>query len=165
MTKSKKQILTGIMSIIFHIFGVDRFLMKQKSEGFATLVKTVLLIAISSFLLKYSSLYYLTTMGIVEKVLLALIYCASAACFILVTINGIKGIINGVKILKMDPEVFNRELSYNAKSNPEVLRYKTLYQVDVTNLKNYNLVVDTDGKTPSEIANIISKEFENWLNK
>ena len=25
----------------------------------------------------------------------------------------------------MDPEVFNRELSYNAKSNPEVLRYKT----------------------------------------
>ena len=72
MTKSKKQILTGIMSIIFHIFGVDRFLMKQKSEGFATLVKTVLLIAISSFLLKYSSLYYLTTMGIVEKVLLAL---------------------------------------------------------------------------------------------
>ena len=52
-----------------------------------------------------------------------------------------------------------------SRHESEVLMYKTLYQVDVTNLNNYNLVVDTDGKTPEEIAKIISSEFENWLNK
>lgn len=45
----------------------------------------------------------------------------------------------------------------------EKIRYNELYGVDITNLNNYNLVVNTDGKTPNEIANEISLAFENWL--
>ena len=52
-----------------------------------------------------------------------------------------------------------------ARHKSESLRYSKLYSVDVTDLNNYNLVVDTDNKTPEEIAEIISLEFENWLNK
>ena len=45
----------------------------------------------------------------------------------------------------------------------EKARYNDLYGVDITNLSNYNLVVNTDGKTPNDIANEISIAFENWL--
>lgn len=45
----------------------------------------------------------------------------------------------------------------------EKVRYSELYSVDITNLTNYNLVVNTDGKTPNEIANEISLAFEYWL--
>ena len=45
----------------------------------------------------------------------------------------------------------------------EKIRYNELYGVDITNLSNYNLVVNTDGKTPNDIANEISIAFENWL--
>ncbi len=55
--------------------------------------------------------------------------------------------------------------SIKSRHESEVLRYKTLYNVDVTDLSNYDLVVDTDNKTPEEIVEIISKEFENWLKK
>ncbi len=53
--------------------------------------------------------------------------------------------------------------SINARHESELSRYKTLYGLDLSNLSNYDLVVDTDGKTPSEIASIICSAFEDWL--
>lgn len=50
-----------------------------------------------------------------------------------------------------------------ARHKSETLRYKTLYGVDLDNYDNYDLVVDTDGKTPEEIVKIICKAFDNWL--
>ena len=46
----------------------------------------------------------------------------------------------------------------------EKLRYKELYNVDITNLNNYNLVVNVDDKTPEQVANEIITAFEVWLN-
>ena len=34
----------------------------------------------------------------------------------------------------------------------EALRYKSFYSVDIMDMNNYDLVVDTNGKTPNEIA-------------
>jgi cytidylate kinase len=53
--------------------------------------------------------------------------------------------------------------SINARHESELLRYKTLYNLDLSDMSNYDLVVDTDGKTPSEIASIICNAFEDWL--
>lgn len=44
----------------------------------------------------------------------------------------------------------------------EVLRYKTLYVVDIQNLKNYNFVIDTSKSTPTEVANAILQAFTTW---
>ncbi len=55
--------------------------------------------------------------------------------------------------------------SIKVRRKSEVLRYTKLYSVDVTDLSNYDLVVNSDDKTPEEIAKIISLEFEKWLNK
>ena len=51
----------------------------------------------------------------------------------------------------------------NARHKSETLRYKTLYGVDLDNYDNYDLVVDTDGKTPEQIVEIICDAFDNWL--
>ncbi len=40
-------------------------------------------------------------------------------------------------------------------------RYKKLYDIDIRNYKNYNLVVDTSERTPPEILDIILTEFKN----
>ncbi len=53
--------------------------------------------------------------------------------------------------------------SINARHESELLRYKTLYNLDLSDLSNYDLVVDTDGKSPTEIAGIICTAFETWL--
>lgn len=55
--------------------------------------------------------------------------------------------------------------SIKARHDSETLRYKTLYGVDLDDYNNYDLVVDTDGKTPEEIVKIICDAFETWLNK
>ncbi|MBO7214194.1 MAG: hypothetical protein J6V66_01720, partial [Clostridia bacterium] len=47
----------------------------------------------------------------------------------------------------------------------EILRYNTLYNVDIMDMNNYDLVVDTNGKTPNEVADYIIKNFENWLKR
>jgi cytidylate kinase len=39
-------------------------------------------------------------------------------------------------------------------------RYKKLYDIDVRDYKNYNLVVDTSERTPEEILAIILAEFK-----
>ncbi len=46
----------------------------------------------------------------------------------------------------------------------ELLRYNSLYGVDISDMSNYDLVVDTSGKSPEEVANIIIENFEIWLN-
>lgn len=140
-SRSKRQNLTGIMSILFHIFGVDRFLMKQNNEGFSQLIKTILLSFLSLFLCVYSRLFYIQKVenewvplnrGISENVLLVLIYFAVIVCLVMILINFIKGIINGIKIIKMDSNLFEKEISYNSKPNPEILRYRN-------NKVSYNL--------------------------
>jgi cytidylate kinase len=40
-------------------------------------------------------------------------------------------------------------------------RYKKLYDIDIRNYKNYNLVIDTSERTPPEILDIILTEFKN----
>lgn len=55
--------------------------------------------------------------------------------------------------------------SIKSRRESESLRYKNLYSVDITDMSNYDLVVNTDNKTPEEIANEICLEFENWLKK
>ena len=45
----------------------------------------------------------------------------------------------------------------------EVVRYNKLYGVDILDYSNYDLVVDTNGKTPAEVADEIVKNFEIWL--
>ncbi len=52
-----------------------------------------------------------------------------------------------------------------ARQISERSRYNTLYKVDVTNLDNYDLVVDGENKSPEEIASEICTAFEEWLNK
>lgn len=57
-----------------------------------------------------------------------------------------------------DVSVAVQKLKDRRKS--EIIRYKTLYGVDIGNFSNYDLVVDTNGKTPSEVAEIIIENFE-----
>ncbi len=45
----------------------------------------------------------------------------------------------------------------------ELIRYNSLYGVDIANMKNYDLVVDTSGKTPEDVANVIIENFEKWI--
>ncbi len=44
-------------------------------------------------------------------------------------------------------------------------RYNNLYGVEIQNMQNYDLVVDTNGRTPDEVACIISAGFEKWLSE
>ncbi len=55
--------------------------------------------------------------------------------------------------------------SITARQISERSRYTNLYKVDVSNLDNYDLVVDGENKTPEEIANEICSAFEEWLKK
>lgn len=63
------------------------------------------------------------------------------------------------KYKNVDEAVF--ELTKRRES--ELLRYNKLYGVDIADMKNYDLVVDTNGKTPEEVASVIIQNFENWL--
>lgn len=51
------------------------------------------------------------------------------------------------------------------RRNSEILRYKTLYGVDIGDYSNYDLVVDTNGKTPTEVAEIIIENFEKSIDR
>ena len=44
----------------------------------------------------------------------------------------------------------------------EKKRYSEQYGVDITNLSNYSLVVDTTYATPEEVAGVILSSFERW---
>ncbi|MBO5713474.1 MAG: cytidylate kinase family protein [Clostridia bacterium] len=51
-----------------------------------------------------------------------------------------------------------------SRRESESLRYKEFYGLDITDLSNYKLVVNTDGQTPEQTAEEISIAFEKWLN-
>lgn len=46
----------------------------------------------------------------------------------------------------------------------EKKRYSEKYGVDITDLSNYSLVVDTTNATPEEVAGVILSSFEKWKN-
>lgn len=45
----------------------------------------------------------------------------------------------------------------------EAQRYKTLYDVDIMDMNNYDFVIETDEKSPKQIANEIEMAFLSWL--
>ena len=47
----------------------------------------------------------------------------------------------------------------------EQKRYHDFYNVDITDMANYQLVVDTTGKTPDEVAEEIVVGWQNYLQK
>lgn len=49
------------------------------------------------------------------------------------------------------------------RRNSEALRYKKFYGVDITDMKNYNYVIDTGSLSPEEVFEKISNAFERWL--
>jgi predicted cytidylate kinase len=49
-----------------------------------------------------------------------------------------------------------------ARRESEKKRYMTQYGVDIKNLENYALVVDTTNATPKEVADRIISSFEEW---
>ena len=49
-----------------------------------------------------------------------------------------------------------------ARRESEKKRYLTQYGVDITDLSNYTLVVDTTYATPEEVAGVIISSFEKW---
>ena len=46
------------------------------------------------------------------------------------------------------------------RNSSDEARYQKLYNVDLWNPNNYNLVIDTSERTPEEVLNIILKEFK-----
>lgn len=52
--------------------------------------------------------------------------------------------------------------STKARRESEKKRYSEKYGVDITDLSNYSLVVDTTYATPAEVAGIIISTFEKW---
>ena len=49
-----------------------------------------------------------------------------------------------------------------ARRESEKKRYSEQYGVDITDLSNYSLVVDTTYATPDEVAGVIISSFEKW---
>jgi cytidylate kinase len=52
-----------------------------------------------------------------------------------------------------------------ARRDSEILRFKKYYNVDLNNLKNYDLVVDTTSATPEEIKNQILEAADKFHSK
>ncbi len=52
--------------------------------------------------------------------------------------------------------------STKSRRESEKKRYMTQYGVDITDLSNYSLVVDTTYATPEEVAGVIISSFEKW---
>ncbi len=49
-----------------------------------------------------------------------------------------------------------------ARRESEKKRYKTQYGVDIKDLSNYSLIVDTTAASPAEVAECIISSFEEW---
>jgi len=50
-----------------------------------------------------------------------------------------------------------------ARKNSEILRYKTLYGVNVEDLSNYNCVVDTSNSNPQKTYELVIGFYKEWL--
>jgi cytidylate kinase len=55
----------------------------------------------------------------------------------------------------------NRKKEIESREKSEAARYKKYYDIDVYNMKIYDLVIDSSNKTPEEIVEIILKEIRN----
>ncbi len=55
------------------------------------------------------------------------------------------------------------EKKLNDRRDSEILRYKALYNIDVSDLSNYDLVVDTTNKTPDTIFKEVLEAYKSWL--
>lgn len=51
------------------------------------------------------------------------------------------------------------------RKDSETKRYKEKYDVDVNNLENYDLVIDSTYASPEEIYELIDRKLTLWLNK
>lgn len=51
------------------------------------------------------------------------------------------------------------------RTNSENTRYLNLYNVDRTDMNNYDLVIDTTEMTPIQVADQIINEYEKWKNE
>lgn len=47
------------------------------------------------------------------------------------------------------------------RKKSENFRYKQLYNVEIFNMNNYDLIIDTTVASPEEIADVIKTEYEN----
>ncbi len=52
-----------------------------------------------------------------------------------------------------------------SRKNSEVKRFKEQYKVDIDDLSNYDLVVDTSYISPEELADFIVDKFQKWQNE
>ena len=52
-----------------------------------------------------------------------------------------------------------------ARKNSEILRYKTLYGVDVEDLSNYDCVIDTSDSNPQKTYDLVISFYHHWLSK
>lgn len=50
-----------------------------------------------------------------------------------------------------------------ARKNSEILRYKTLYGVNVEDISNYDCVVDTSNSNPQKIYELVLSFYKEWL--
>lgn len=85
--------------------------------------------------------------------------------------------------MKVDAEIAGRRIFSENRSNEkyesvetavqklierrasESLRYSKFYGVDITDMSNYDFVIDTSSLSPQQVFEKISAEFEKWLNK
>ncbi len=85
--------------------------------------------------------------------------------------------------MKVDAEIAGRRIFSENRSNEkyesvetavqklierrasESLRYSKFYGVDITDMSNYDFVIDTSSLSPQQVFDKISAEFEKWLNK
>lgn len=61
--------------------------------------------------------------------------------------------------------VQDAEKSLLERRSLEVERFKKLYQVDIDNEANFDLIIDTTYKTPEEIVNFIIEKFQKFQKK
>jgi cytidylate kinase len=59
-------------------------------------------------------------------------------------------------------DVESVEASLQARRASEVRRFMDLYEVDCSDLNNFDLVVDTTTRTPEEVAEVILTGFRQW---
>lgn len=69
------------------------------------------------------------------------------------------------RITEVYSSVLDAEEKIKSRRISEAQRYKSLYNVDIMDFSNYDFVIDTDDKTPMQIALEIEKAFLVWLNK
>ena len=60
-----------------------------------------------------------------------------------------------------DPHVYAGQLQERLDS--ETRRYMSLYEIDPYDVKNYDLVVDTEVNNLEQVAEIVKKAYEQWI--